>query len=81
MIDLQEQVDLEELVGSSDLDCEMNHSDTECTVEVTHMAIDCKRGRFVCTTAAISILERMANAVTCVHCMKYGRECWRVVPV
>ncbi len=81
MIDVQEHVDLEELVGSHDLDCEMNHSDTECAVEVTHMAIDCKRGRFVCTTAAISILERMTNAVTCVHCMRYGRECWRVVPV
>ena len=81
MIDLQEHVDLEELVGFHDIDCEMNHSDTECTVEVTHMAIDCKRGRFVCTTAAISILERIAKAVTCVHCMKTGQECCRVVPV
>jgi hypothetical protein len=50
-------------------------------VEVSHMAIDCKRGRFVCRTAAASIVERMEGAVTCVHCMRYGRDCWRVVPV
>jgi hypothetical protein len=81
MMDLQEQVDLEQLLGSGHLECEMNHADTECMVEVSHMAIDCKRGRFVCRTAAASIVERMEGAVTCVHCMRYGRDCWRVVPV
>lgn len=73
-----ELIVLEELEDS--VRCEMSHTNTVCSHEVTHLAVDCRRDFFVCKVAYTVISAMRDSGSECAHCSRKAADCWRVMP-
>jgi hypothetical protein len=76
-IDL-EIVQLEELFNEESK-CQMKHTHSSCTTEVTHVAIDCKKQVLVCANGAELIEKMIKLKHACRACNKSAADCWRLV--
>jgi hypothetical protein len=69
-----------------DASCEVKHTQTVCSIEVTHRVTWCKGAKLVCASSVydpvagtLAKMERTSSV--CRDCERPPRLCWQVVPV
>ena len=68
---------------SHELRCESTHrwENTVCSVEVTHLFIDCAGQARVCAHAAGWLRRWISMGAFCGKCDRPASECWEAVPI
>lgn len=66
-----------------EVECESTHrwENTDCSVEVTHLFIDCADRLRVCARAAGWSRQWISMGAFCNKCDNPASECWKVVPI
>lgn len=85
MTDTAELTHLDESILKDECKCEVKHTVTVCSYEVTHIFMCCEFQELSCWNAIKGMIERTdwkhRRSLTCALCGKPAEHCWSIRPV